>query len=554
MISRPALVMLLTLFCVTPAIAVAEHHGPASNFNPGIRPDTAEAAAEEKVAEDAWFDHLQVLAGDDLKGRKTGTQEFLRAADYVEGQFKKIGLKPAGVDGYRQQVGFHTVQLDTEKSSLRLDDAGGKTTELKIGTDAVLGANKPGTVAIDAQLVFAGHGLVVPGVGVNDLEGLDLKGKIAVIFAGAPATVHGPLKAYYRSAAIRWKSLKAAGAVGIVTVSEPRLNQNGRSEAGRSPRPIDQLSDPALNSLEGAQVVVTVPAANAAAWFSSAPHKYEELVSIAKEGKPLPRFAIATSLRASTVTDETARYEAPNVVGLLPGSDRKLSREYVVLTAHLDHLGVGKPENGDEIYNGAMDNAVGIASLIETSRALAAGERPRRSIIFIAFTGEEEGELGSQFYARYPTVQRSRIVAELNMDMYLPLFPLRFLEVQGLGESTLGNDVRAAAQLNDIEVQFDKQPDENRFIRSDQASFVKYGIPALAFKFGWLPGSPEQKQFNDWIHDRYHHPSDDLKQTIDRTAAVHFDRVLLALTRRVADSPTVPEWYPESFFSTIPRT
>jgi len=554
MISRPALGMLLTLFCVAPAIAVAEHHGPASNFNPGIRPDTAEAATEERVAEDAWFDHLQVLAADDLKGRKTGTQEFLRAADYVEGQFKKIGLKPAGFDGYRQQVGFHTLQLDTEKSSLRLDDAGGKTTELKIGTEAVLSANKPGTIAIEAPLVFAGHGLVVPGVGVNDLEGLDLKGKIAVIFAGAPATVHGPLKAYYRTAAIRWKALKAAGAVGIVTIAEPRLNQNSRSDAGQRSRPVDQLSDPALNPLDGAQVVVTVPAANAAVWFSSSPHNYEELALLAKEGKPLPRFAISTKLRATTVTQETVKYEAPNLVGLLPGSDRRLNREYVVLTAHLDHLGVGKPKNGDDIYNGAMDNAVGIASLIETAKALATGERPKRSILFIAFTGEEEGELGSQFYARYPTLQRSHIVAELNMDMYLPLFPLRLLEVQGLGESTLGNDVRAAAQLNDIEVQFDKQPDENRFIRSDQTSFVKYGIPALAFKFGWLAGSPEQKTFNDWIHDRYHHPSDDLKQTIDREAAVHFDRVLLTLTRRVANSRTAPEWYPESFFSTIPRT
>jgi hypothetical protein len=139
------------------------------------------------------------------------------------------------------------------------------------------------------------------------------------------------------------------------------------------------------------------------------------------------------------------------------------------------------------------------------------------------------------------------------MDMYLPLFPLHFLEVQGLGESTLGNDARAAAQLNDIEVQFDKQPDENRFIRSDQASFVKYGIPALAFKFGWLPDTPEQKTFNDWIRNRYHHPNDDLNQPIDREAAVHFDRVLLALTARVADAPRKPEWYPESFFTTIPR-
>jgi len=554
MTSQFAFRVLLAGLCVTQVTAVAEHHVTASKFDPGIRSNTPEAAAAEKAAEDAWSGHLTVLAGDDLKGRKTGTPEFLRAAEYVEGLFKESGLKPAGVDGYRQPVGFHTLQVDTQKSSLRLVDASAKATELKVGTDAVLGANKAGTIAVDAPLVFAGHGLVVPGVGVNDLEGLDLKGKIAVIFAGAPEPVHGPLKAYYRTAAIRWRALRAAGAIGIVTIAEPRLNQNGRSEGGQRTRPVDQLSDPALNPLEGAQVLATVPATNAAVWFNGSPHSYDELAALAKAGRLLPTFTIPAHLDASTVTEETAHYEAPNLVALLPGTDRKLSREYVVLTAHLDHLGVGKPENGDEIYNGAMDNAVGIASLIETAKALAGVERTKRSIIFIAFAGEEEGELGSQFYAHYPTVQRSRIIAELNMDMYLPLFPLRFLEVQGLGESTLGSDARPAAQLNDIEVQFDKQPDENRFILSDQASFVKYGIPALAFKFGWLPGSPEQKLFNDWIHDRYHHPSDDLKQTIDREAAVHFDQVLLTLVRRVANSASAPEWYPESFFSTIPRT
>ncbi len=178
---------------------------------------------------------------------------------------------------------------------------------------------------------------------------------------------------------------------------------------------------------------------------------------------------------------------------------------------------------------------------------------PSVLLFFWPSPGRKRARLGSQFYAHYPTVRRSQIIADLNMDMYLPLFPLRFLEVQGLGESTLGNDARAAAQLNDIEVQFDKQPDENRFIRSDQASFVKYGIPALAFKFGWLPDTPEQKTFNDWIRNRYHHPSDDLEQPIDREAAVHFDRVLLTLTKRVADAPTRPAWYPESFFSTIQR-
>ena len=160
----------------------------------------------------------------------------------------------------------------------------------------------------------------------------------------------------------------------------------------------------------------------------------------------LPTFPLTVTVHSSTTTKVIATVDAPNVVVLLEGSDARLKHEYLVVSAHLDHLGAGRAIDGDAIYNGAMDNASGIASLIDTAKALAAGPRPKRSIIFLALTGEEEGELGSQFYARYPTMPRSQIVADLNMDMYLPLFPLHFLEVQGVGESTLGNEARAAAQ------------------------------------------------------------------------------------------------------------
>jgi Peptidase family M28 len=544
------------LLSMTAMILSAQQHPQARTYDPGIRPLTAASIQAEKIAEVAWFAHLKALASDDLKGRKTGTEDFIHAAQYVESQFKAIGLKPAGVDGYRQPVGFRNVSVDAEHSTLDLVHADGKVQALKIGSDVSLSPNVEGAASVDAPAVFAGHGLVIPGLGIDDLKGLDLHGKIVVIFGSAPAAVHGPLKAYYRTAAIRWQALKPAGAVGLVTIAEPRLPQGGPPRGGGGlggTRPVDQLADPALNPLRGARLNATIPIASAGTLFAGSAHTLDELQALAKDGQPLPKFPLAVNVRATTTTEVHSSYQAPNVVGLLEGSDPKLKHEYVLLSAHLDHLGVGRPVDGDTIYNGAMDNAVGIASLIETAKALARGPRPRRSIAFLAFTGEEEGELGSQFYAHYPTVERSSIVAELNMDMYLPLFPLHFLEVQGLGESTLGNDARAAAQLNDIEVQFDKQPDENRFIRSDQASFVKFGIPALGFKFGWLPGSAEEQTFNDWIKNRYHHPSDDLNQPIDSEAAVHFDRVLLTLVTRVSNAPTKPTWYPESFFSTIPR-
>jgi Zn-dependent M28 family amino/carboxypeptidase len=548
----------VALFVVTAMASFAQQHVQTGAYNPGIRSLTPASVEAEKVAEDAWFAHLQTLAGDDLKGRKTGTVDFIHAVEYVESQFKAIGLKPAGVDGYRQPVGFRSASVDAEHSSLELVNPDGQAQPLKVGSEVLLSPNEEGAISVDAPAVFAGYGLVVPSLGVDDLKNVDLKGKVAVIFGGSPEAVHGPLKAYFRSTAIRWQALKTAGAVGLITIPEPRPQPTGgpqRSGAlgGQPHNPITQLADPALNPLQGIRLNATVPRASASALFASSPHTFDELQSLKKDGKALPEFPLTVKIRATTSTQVPATFNAPNVVGLLEGRDPKLKHQYLLLSAHLDHLGVGRAINGDSIYNGAMDNAAGIASLIETAKALAKRPHPKRSIIFLAFTGEEEGELGSQFYARYPTVPRAQIIADLNMDMYLPLFPLHFLEVQGLGESTLGNDARAAAQLNDIEVQFDKQPDENRFIRSDQASFVKYGIPALAFKFGWLPDSPEQKTFNDWIRNRYHHPNDDLNQPIDREAAVHFDRVLLTLATRVADAPTKPTWYPESFFTTIPR-
>jgi Zn-dependent M28 family amino/carboxypeptidase len=215
----------------------------------------------------------------------------------------------------------------------------------------------------------------------------------------------------------------------------------------------------------------------------------------------------------------------------------------------LDHLGIGEPVNGDKIYNGAMDDASGIASLIEIAlRIKDSGAKPKRSILFLAVTAEEKGLLGSRYFAEHPTVERKNIVADLNMDMYLPLFPLKYLEVQGLGESTLGDDIRAVCEAAGVQVQADKQPDHNRFIRSDQYSFIRKGVPSLAFKFGWLPGTPEEKKFNDWYKERYHGPADDLSQPVDAAAAARFNDILGKLALRVADAAERPHWKADSFF------
>ena len=234
---------------------------------------------------------------------------------------------------------------------------------------------------------------------------------------------------------------------------------------------------------------------------------------------------------------------------ILPGSDPKLKEEYVIFSAHLDHVGVGRPVNDDAIYNGVMDNASGVASVLEVARLFHdSGFKPKRSVIFLTVTGEEKGELGSRFFAAHPTVPRGQIVADINLDMFLPLYALKVLEVQGLAESTLGDAVRVAAKEEGVDVQTDREPEQNRFIRSDQYSFIREGVPALAFKFGYEFGSPEEKTRLAWVKERYHRPSDDLTQPLDKAAAAKFNHVIFNLLKSVADNPARPSWKQESFF------
>lgn len=309
-----------------------------------------------------------------------------------------------------------------------------------------------------------------------------------------------------------------------------------------------RLADPALNDSRGLQFSLTFNPDRAEKLFEGSGHSFAELLALADAGKPLPRFALPESIRAK-VTVKRWQVDSMNVAGVREGSDPKLKNEYVVLSGHLDHLGIGQPINGDKIYNGAMDDASGIASLIDIAQQLNEEHaRLKRSVLFLAVTGEEKGLQGSRYFAAHPTVNAASIVADINLDMYLPLFPLRVLEVQGVNESTLGDQVRAAARDYGVEVQSDKEPDRNLFIRSDQYSFVRRGVPALAFKFGYEPGSPEEKIAKQWLKNRYHAPSDDLSQPVDKAAAAKFNRILLDLTQRVANADQRSRWESKSFF------
>jgi Zn-dependent M28 family amino/carboxypeptidase len=299
---------------------------------------------------------------------------------------------------------------------------------------------------------------------------------------------------------------------------------------------------------DGARLKVVINPEHAEKFFAGSGHTFQEVLEALNADKALPHFALAVKIRATT-SMKRWQVKSENLAGVLQGSDAAMGKEYVVISAHLDHVGIGEPVGGDKIYNGAMDDASGIASLIEVARAMKeSGEKPKRSILFLAVTGEEKGLLGSEYFAKHPTVEAKNIVADLNMDMFLPLFPMKYLEVLGRGESTLGDDVRTVCEQAGVQVQADKQPDHNRFIRSDQYSFIRQGVPALAFKFGWLPGTPEEKLFNDWYKERYHGPADDVNQPVDLAGAAQFNAILEKLALRVGNAAERPQWKSESFF------
>ena len=505
------------------------------------------AAVDYSTEGKRWWAHIEYLASDAMQGRNTGSAEHRKAAQYVAGEFERSGLKPAGTSGYLQPMKFQVRQIVEDHSSLALV-RDGKAEALTLGTDATFSLRSDAASDVDAPAVFIGYGLRIPEANHDDLAGLDLKGKIVVFLSGGPKGIAGPLLAHYQSGE-RWKALRSAGVIGTASIQNPKSMDVpwARSSLARL-NPSMNLAEAALQETQGQQFSITVNPEHAEKLFAGSGHTFAELLAAADRGEKLPGFPLAAGFRAHV---ELKRWEveSQNVAGILQGSDPALKNEYVVLTAHLDHVGVGQPINGDAIYNGAMDDASGIASILEIARMLHEAKTPlKRSLLFVAVTGEEKGLQGSKYFAAHPTVKAPAIVADINLDMFLPLHPLHYLEVQGLDESTLGDRIRAVAGAAGLEIQADKEPQRNLFIRSDQYSFIRHGIPALAFKFGYLPGSPEEKLHKDWLKIRYHAPSDDVNQPVDKDAAAQFNRVILELAQRVANDADRPQWKPASFF------
>ena len=496
-----------------------------------------------------WWSHVTFLANDTMKGRDTGSPEHRKAAEYIADHLKRAGLQPGGTKGYFQPVPFRSRRIDEAQSSLTLiRQMGTATTQdpITLGDDATFSMRIEPAPSVEAPLVFAGYGLQIPEAKHDDLAGLDLKGKIVVLLTGGPSNIPGPLLAHYQNT--RWEYLQKSGAICTISIQNPKGQDIpwDRSKLSRF-MPAVAISDPALDETRGQQVAVTFNPASAERLFVRSGHSFAELLALSNEGKVLPRFPLPMSARVK-VAITAAKLESDNVIGILPGIDPVLKNEYVVISAHLDHVGVGEPINGDAIYNGAMDNASGIATLLETAAAAAAAGGYKRSLVFAAVTAEEKGLLGSRYFANRIPMAGGRLVANLNTDMFLPLFPLKSVVVQGLEESDLAADLKKVARPLAIEVLSDPEPERNAFVRSDQYSFIKTGVPALSLKVGFTKDSPEHQIVRKWRTERDHAPSDDLDQPVDRKAAEDFGKVYLAVVAEVANRPTRPQWNADSFF------
>src|ERR1700735_544989 len=506
------------------------------------------AQAAEHFDGNTWWDTVKEISDDKYEGRDTGSKGEHQAQEFIVGKLKSLGVEPAGSNGYFQSVKLRTVEIDEPHCQLSLVQDG-KAQTLTLGEQAYFSTRYPLAPTVDAQLVFVGYGLNIPEKNYNDFAGLDLKNKVAVVLTGSPADVPSALSAHYQSRAERWKALKAAGAIGVILIQNPASVDLpwARSSLNRN-HPSMDLVGPEFDETSGSKVAIAFNPAYADLLLQGSGHTFAELAALGKDREPLPRFPLKVSLSATTVT-HSREVDSTNIVARIPGSDPKLKDEYVVLSAHIDHVGIGEPINGDRIYNGAMDNGSGSALLLDMARSLKKTHAVlKRSVLLVWVTGEEKGLLGSKYFAEHPTVSPKSMIADINTDMFLPIVPLKTLTVYGLAESDLGDRVKQVADNLSVQIQPDPLPLLNVFIRSDQYNFVRHGVPSLMIDVGAAPGSPDAAIIKAWRTERYHAPSDDANQPVHLATAAAYEEVIRTLVIEVANDPKRPQWKQDSFF------
>ncbi len=498
--------------------------------------------------------HLRFLADPLLEGREAGTRGFDLAAAYVASQFAQLGLKPLGdAGGYAQAVPLKSARLAATAPTLEL--CRGETCERLRYLDEF--STRPDMASAHAEmqgdLVFAGYGIEAPAFGLDDYAGLEVRGKIVVALSGRPPRLPSEEGAHFGNGRTKQEAAARHGAIGLITLTTPRSDRVAPFQLNR------QYADAAYmdwqtpeggggNDVRGIQGGASVSAQAAPRLLARVASDYERLVADAEAGQPLPRGELG--LRARLVRDSVhSQARSHNVIGGIEGGRRK--HEFIVLSAHLDHLG----RKGDVIYPGAMDNAMGVAMLLETARLLAQSPGMLdRSVLVIALTGEEKAQSGSSYFARHPTVPAEAIAAAINIDMPVLLHDFKDVVALGAEHSTLGAAVERAARRLGLQTSPDPMPEQSRFTRSDQYSFVRRGIPALILGPGgasFQAGEDGDALIRDFRRQRYHQPGDDLSQPFHWTAAQRFAQLQWELVKEVAQQPERPRWLPGDFFGEL---
>ena len=517
--------------------------------------DPAEAAMQS-IRPEAIRAAMGFLADDQLEGRGTATRGYDIAAKYMASEFESRGLSPAGdASSYFQKVPLRSVRPDAGGSSM---------TMIRNGKEEVLAYNKDFQIfsdprraetSVEAPVVYVGFGVTAPELNYDDYKGLDVRGKIVALVFEAP-NFASSLKAHYSTSEVKAANAVAHGAIGVIVLNDPVLESiYPFSERVRdTERPVlrwlekDGVPHDTFPEIKGAAILSLEATKN---FLVGSGHTEQEVFQAAKEGKPLSfPVPVMVRIRARQKLEDVS---SPNVVAKLEGSDPALKNEYVVFSAHLDHLGVGAPIKGDSIYNGALDNASGCAILLEVARAFAQmNPRPKRSLLFVAVTGEEAGLLGSDYFASNPKVPKKDIVANVNMDEDQMLWPLVDIIPFGAEHSSLGAVVKQAAARLNLELSPDPMPEEVIFVRSDQYSFVKQGIPAVYPTPGFKSNDPNIKPveiFKNWEATRYHQPQDDMQQPgLDFNQAVKYADFVFLCGWLISQDPVRPTWNEHDFF------
>ncbi len=553
--SRLTLPSLLALVALVPAGAIL-----AQTKRPAAAPAAASAATIDRAAATirpaAMRAHMTFLADDLLEGRGTATRGYDIAARYVASEFEQAGLLPGGTDSTWYQpvplIESRVIPSECRVSLVR----GAEEKVLAYETDDLMSADPlRERSTIEGDAVFVGYGVTAPEKQYDDYAGIDARGKIVVMLSGAPPTFAHTQRAFYAWGHTKQQNAAAHGAIGIVTLRKP--DDEARSPWPRSVRqnrlPGFRWTDPAgaPNDVYPQLETAITLARPAAEWlFQGAPKSLEQVFADADRGQPMS-FDLPVRVKSRRASVH-ARTTSPNVAGMLRGSDPKLRDEVVVLTAHLDHLGISTPVDGDSINNGYYDNGSGIAALIEIARAMKAlPVAPRRSVIFLAVTAEEKGLQGADYFARNPTVPRGTVVANVNMDMFLGLSPLKNVILFGGEHTTMGPLAERIAKRMGIGVVPDPIPAEVIFVRSDQFPVVRQGIPAIYPDIGLGINEAAGEGHDDrWMKEIYHGPQDEIGQVVHWDSMARFARFVFAIAAEVANGAKAPSWNPNDFFGT----